>query len=262
MTKLKITILGCGTSVGVPTIGCDCKVCQSSNSKNKRLRSSILITKIDTGEHCVVDTTPDFRMQMLTAGVKDLHDVLYTHTHADHCHGFDDLRVFYFKEKKAVRCWGSETHLSELKDRFSYAFKDTGYSGIRPQIELKEFRKNEVFKVLGLEVEPIFLPHGNMRTTAFRVGSFAYATDFKLFTPEAIKMWKGKVKTMIASGLHYKEHYSHSSIPETLDLFNKLEVERGVLTHLSHLVDYTEVSAKLPDHVSLAYDGMSFQVEM
>lgn len=261
--NLEITVLGSGTSTGVPVIGCECKVCQSQNPKNKRLRSSVLIKVKETDENIVIDTTPDFRTQMLRAKVTRLSKVLYTHTHADHLHGFDDLRAFSFWQDKPVTCYLKPWDLRELKTRFSYAFKDTGYRGTRPKAELVAIGESEFELSDGLMVEPIFLPHGKAISTGYRLGSFAYVTDFHSFvdghfTRELLK-WKGKLHTMIASGVHYRPHPTHSSIPETLEMFNRLEVSRGIITHLSHEVDHG-MESQLPEGREFAYDGMVIEL--
>ena len=259
--KIKVTILGSGTSTGVPVIGCDCTVCQSDVPENKRLRSSIMITRLDTNEHIVIDTTPDFRAQMLRENVKRLKKVLYTHTHADHIHGFDDLRAFYFHSKEKLECYLKKSDMEDLRKRFSYAFEATGYQGVAPQVELIEIG-TKPFKVWDdFEVEPIELEHGNVKSTAFRFGRFAYATDFKTFADADINKWRNKIDTMVCSGLHYRPHYTHSTVPETLELFDLLSVKNGVITHTSHEIDFHKASADLPKGRQFAYDGMSFEVE-
>jgi len=257
--RLSVTILGSGTSTGVPTIGCDCEVCTGSYTKNKRSRASALITREDTGDHIVIDTTPEFRIQMLKAGVRRLGHVLYTHTHADHSHGFDDLRAFYFHSKKPVRCYMPAEYIPEFKDRFSYAFTDTGYMGTTPQVDLVPVPEKN-FEVLGLDIEPVRLPHGSVQTTGFRIGSFAYCTDFKGFPEETLQKWRGKVHTMVASGVHFKNHPTHNNVQETVKLFEDLEVKRGFITHLAHQVCYERDSEKLPERASFAYDGLRFSV--
>lgn len=257
---LRIRVLGCGTSTGVPVIGCDCSVCQSSLRENKRRRSSILIQELNSKKNIVIDTGPDFRWQMLDANISVLDGVLYTHTHADHCHGFDDLRPFFFNGKKhAMGCYATKEHFNELCSRFPYAFSDTGYIGMVPTLSLVELKDSPV-NVAGMEVEFLRLPHGSMESTAFRIGEFAYATDFEHFPDKAIEAWRGKITYMIASGLRFRDHPTHSTVNQTISLFNKLGVRNGVLTHMSHDVDYAKDSQTLPDHVVYAYDGLTFDV--
>lgn len=259
MVLLKITILGSGTSTGVPIIGCKCAVCMNSDPSYHRLRSSILIEEEHSKTTIVVDTTPDFRTQMLRAKVDRLDAVLYTHTHADHCHGFDDLRAFYFFRKAPIPCFLDPIHANELKARFEYAFVDSGYLGTVPQVCIKEIDSNP-FAIGPLEIEAIWLPHGSVTSLAYRFGRFAYATDFKYFPPQAIEKWRGKVNTMVASGLHFKPHNTHSTIDETISLFAALGVEKGYITHLSHNVDHKRDAQHLPENVFFAYDQMVISV--
>lgn len=251
---MKVTVLGSGTSTGVPTIGCDCFVCLSRDPKDKRTRSSVMIQN-QNHPPLVIDTGPDFRAQMLRHQVKAIGGVLYTHTHADHCHGFDDLRAFSFGHRQPLPCFALAEYVADLKNRFSYAFQDTGYEGARPMVDLKVMPE-EAFSFAGLEIEPVVLPHGPFRSSGFRVGEFAYVTDFKGFPEEVLTRWRGKIKIMIASGIHFGEHKSHSVIPETVELMEQLEVEQGFLTHLSHRVSHTQDAHRLPSQVKFAFDGM------
>jgi phosphoribosyl 1,2-cyclic phosphate phosphodiesterase len=206
----------------------------------------------------VIDTGPEFRLQLLRAGVLDLQHVLYTHLHADHCHGFDDLRGLYFNNKKPLKCYLDSEYVSELKHRFHYAFEDTGYKGGRPDIELVKLPEGGgVFKIQDCEIETIRLQHGNVLVNGFRFGSFAYVTDFKNFTEEQISSWRGKIDVMISSGLRWSSHGTHSSTVETIAIFKELGVKRGILTHLSHDIDYQRDMARMPNGVELAYDGMT-----
>jgi len=253
-----VTILGSGTSTGVPVIGCSCVVCRSPDSRLKRTRAALMLT-LASGERLVIDTGPDFRQQMLRESVAQLEHVLYTHVHADHCHGFDDLRAFYFHQRRPVTCYVGRPHLEDFRTRFAYAFQETGYSGTKPQVVLQEFGEAP-FTVLGLTVEPIFLEHGHTQTAAFRIGRFVYATDFKRIPPEVVERWRGQVDTMVASGIHFGAHPTHSNIPETLALFKKIQVNRGIITHLTHEVDPARDTARLPDGVVFAHDGMQVDV--
>ncbi|MCY4443560.1 MAG: MBL fold metallo-hydrolase [Proteobacteria bacterium] len=262
---IEVKVLGSGTSTGVPVVGCDCQVCLSDSSYNKRLRSSILISRQDNQEHVIVDTSPDLRAQLLSQGWgsgETLKKVLYTHTHADHSHGFDDLRVFCFRDKKPIDVFLKQADKEDLMKRFSYAFEASLYSGVVPQIQFHHIQENAFALWPDVWVEPYFLPHGTVQSTAFRLGRFAYATDFQNFSEKQIRGWQGKIDTMIASGVHMRSHPTHSSIPETLALFDRLEVRRGILTHLSHEVDYVTISSQLPPGRELAFDGMCLSVDI
>ncbi len=209
----------------------------------------------------MIDTGPDFRMQMLRAGVRSLKDVLYTHTHADHCHGFDDLRAFYFSSREEVACHVAEQHCPDFRQRFSYAFEDTGYLGTKPQVVLRPFT-SKAFKLGALTVEPAFVPHGHTETAVFKIGRFAYATDFKQFPDSLIHKWRGQIDTMVASAIRFGQHPTHSCVDETLALFQALAVKRGYLTHIAHELRHAIDEAKLPPHVRMAYDGLEFEVDL
>jgi phosphoribosyl 1,2-cyclic phosphate phosphodiesterase len=211
------------------------------------------------GKNIVFDTTPDFRAQMLREKVSRLEAVIYTHTHSDHIHGFDDLRAFYFYSKKPVPCYIHSSHVDELRTRFSYAFRQDGYHGTKPQVQLKEFGSRP-FKIAGLKFEPALAPHGDQQTVVFRVGSFAYATDFKSLDRRIIKKWRGTIHTMVASGLKFGEHATHSTIEETVALFADLGVKQGILTHMGHEVDSVKHVSRLPRGVVFAYDGMKISL--
>lgn len=257
--RATITILGSGTSTGVPVIGCDCTVCRSLDPRDKRTRASLMIEA--GAERIVVDTGPDFRQQMLREGVRELRHVLYTHTHADHCHGFDDLRAFYFRQKLPVECYIAERFASDFRTRFAYAFEDTGYSGTKPQVVLKTFAEAP-FRLAGLTIEPVSLPHGHFLTSAFRIGRFAYATDFKTLPGEVLDRWRGQLELMVASGVHFGTHKTHATVPETLEIFRNLQVKSGVVTHLGHEVDAKTRAADLPAHVQFAEDGLKIEVDL
>ena len=254
---MKVIILGSGTSSGVPVIGCHCPVCLSLDSRNRRTRASLAIQS--GTQTLLIDTSPEMRLQVLAAKIDTIEAVLYTHIHADHSQGFDDLRAFYFKSKRSIDCFLMQEFHADFKQRFRYAFEDTGYLGAKPQIQLKAM-PNQLFKLGPWDIEPVRLPHGNITTCGFRFGNFAYATDFKGFPEEIKQRWKGKIDTMVASGIHYGQHPSHSVIPETLELFQQLEVRRGIISHLAHDIDYVINSKNLPSHVEFAFDGMTIDL--
>lgn len=253
---VQVTILGSGTSTGVPVLGCSCDVCKSRDPRNERWRASILI-KTSEGIPIVIDTGPEFRLQLIRAQVSELQHVIYTHLHADHCHGFDDLRGLFFNSGNPISCYLDAEYIGELKNRFHYAFEDTGYLGGRPDIHLNPLPQDGGrFDIAGQEADTIRLPHGNVLTNAFRFGNFAYATDFKEFPQEAIERWRGKIHTMVASGLRWREHKTHSTISETLAIFKALGVKRGIVTHMNHEIEYVRDSKLIPEGVELAYDGL------
>ena len=259
MPGLKVTVLGSGTSTGVPVIGCDCDVCNSPQAENNRTRASLLLTHED--RNIVIDTAPEFRLQMLRAKAKTLAAVLYTHIHADHCHGFDDLRMFAFRDKDtSIPCYMHTDFIAAFKQRFSYAFDaQTKYYGTLPQIDLQPLPA-KTFTTAGLRVETVRLPHGAVMTNAFRIGKFAYATDFKTFAPALIARWKDSIDTMVISGVRFRPHKTHSSVQESVAILQALNVRRGFISHLSHEVDYHKHRRALPQGISFAYDGLSFAV--
>ena len=234
----KVTVLGSGTSFGVPVIGCQCDVCQSDDPRDKRTRSSILL-ETSENKKIVVDTGPEFRIQLIRESVDNIDAVFYTHLHADHLHGFDDLRVFSYKNNKPLKVYLPTACIPDLKARFHYIFNPNSYQGTLPQIELIPFEEGDV-QIAGLNFEVIFLPHGGVQSAAFKVDKFAYATDFTKFSEEQIASWTGKIQSMIASGIRFKNpHYSHSLIPETENLFKSLQIKNGFIHHLSHEVGHS-----------------------
>ena len=256
-STIKVTVLGSGTSTGVPVIGCQCEVCTSEAPENKRTRASMLVEVGD--KTFLIDTSPDFRGQILRAGCDKVDAVLFTHTHADHLHGFDDLRALSFRTKATIPAYSSSEHLATIKHRFEYAFSETGYDGSVPKVELVPVCDG-VNQISGVEVDVVTLPHGHMNTLAFRFGKFAYATDFKTFTSEAFEAWHGKIDVMVISGLHFGTHSSHSTIPESIEILKKLGVKRGFISHLAHNVDYWRDQDKLPEFCQYAFDGMKLQI--
>lgn len=217
---------------------------------------------IEVGEtRIVVDTGPDFRQQMLREGVRDLRHVLYTHTHADHCHGFDDLRAFYFREQTPVHCYIAERFVDDFRARFAYAFEDTGYLGTRPQVVLHAFR-DAPFEIAGLQFEPVALPHGHFLTSGFRLGRFAYITDYKALPDDIAVRWTDRLNLMIASGVHFGTHKTHATVPETIANFARLRVKHGIITHLGHEVDAESRAKELPNNVQFAVDGLKIEVDL
>jgi phosphoribosyl 1,2-cyclic phosphate phosphodiesterase len=250
---LKITFLGTGTSQGVPVIACGCRVCTSDNPVNKRLRSSILISDTPAG-NIVVDTTPDFRYQMLRAGVKQLEAVLVTHSHKDHIAGMDDIRAFNYFQQKAIDIYATEFTQEVIIREFSYAFTAHKYPGI-PEMNLLTIDKKP-FEVNGLKVIPIEVMHHQMPVLGFRFGDFTYITDANFIAEEEKEKIKGS-KVLVLNALRKEKHISHFSLEEAIALGQELGIPQVYLTHISHQLGlHEEVTLELPAGVALAYDGL------
>ena len=243
---MKITFLGTGTSSGVPYIGCGCEVCQSTDLKDKRFRSSVLL-EID-GNNILIDCGPDFRQQALRAGIKKIDAVLLTHEHVDHMMGLDDLRVF-----GEVNIYADKNTCDAIYRVFSYCFNNK-YHGI-PQFVLHELT-NEPFTILGTEFIPIEVLHYKLPIHCYRVGDFAYITDFKTITDEE-KVKLNGVKTLVVNALRFKDHFSHATVDEALELVNEINPQQAFLTHVSHEIGlHQRVNEQLPSNVQLAVDGL------
>jgi phosphoribosyl 1,2-cyclic phosphate phosphodiesterase len=254
---MKVTFLGTGTSQGVPMIACECEVCQSSDSRDKRLRSSILIEVDDMT--IVVDTGPDFRYQMLRANVKKLHAVVFTHEHKDHIAGLDDVRGFNYIMRQSMDIFATERVQNALKREFYYAFETEKYPGV-PELHLHSI-VNEPFKVGHIPVIPIQLMHYKMPVFGYRIHDFAYITDANSIPEEEIEKLKG-VKVMVINALRKTPHISHFSLEEALEVIRKVNPERAFLTHFSHQMGkYTDLIQELPSGVEPAFDGLEFEMD-
>ena len=251
---MKITILGSGTSQGVPVIGCNCDVCKSNDPKDKRLRTSVLIQTEQTT--ICVDAGPDFRQQMLRENVQHLDAILITHHHKDHIGGLDDVRSFNFLQNISMPIYASPESQEEIKREYSYAFVDKSelYPGA-PTYNLIDIVDNE------LTIEPIPLTHLHMLCYAFRIGNFAYVTDFNYMSDESFDKLKG-VEYLIIEALRKEKHYSHISLPEAIDIAKRLNVKKAWFTHVSHSMGKAvDVNKTLPSNMMLAFDGLSITIE-
>ena len=255
--EIFITFLGTGTSQGVPVIGCQCEVCQSSDPKDKRLRTSILIS--DRLTNVAIDCGPDFRQQMLRAGVTHLDAVILTHEHNDHIIGMDDVRPFNFQQKKDMPVYTSNRVARELRDRFAYVFAKDPYPGA-PMLKIHPISKKAPFSVGALELVPIEVRHGKLPVLGFRIGDFTYITDMKTISPEEKEKIQG-THTLVINALHRRTHYSHLNLEEALAFIEEIAPERALLTHMSHRMGrHEEVNRQLPEGVALAYDGLVIEV--
>ena len=247
---LTITFLGTGTSSGVPMIACDCEVCTSSDNKDKRLRSSILVQSYTTT--LVVDTTPDFRYQMLRAGVKKLDGVIYTHSHKDHIAGLDDIKAFNFFNKQPVNVYANTITQMALKNEFHYVFAEHKYPGI-PDIILNDI-DSEIFMIGDIPVQPIKVWHLHMPVLGFRFGQFTYITDANRIEEEEKEKIKGS-EILVLNALRKKKHISHFNLEEALALGDELKIPQVYFTHISHqLGRHQDVNESLPAGRLTAYD--------
>ncbi len=254
---LKITFLGTGTSSGVPMVACDCKVCVSADAKDKRLRSSILVESSTTS--FVVDTTPDFRYQMLREQVKKLDAVLYTHPHKDHIAGLDDVKAFTFLSGNPMEIFANELTQESLKREFYYIFTDKKYPGI-PEVNLNTIDLSP-FLIGDIPVIPILVWHLHMPVLGFRFGDFTYITDANRMEEAEKEKIKGS-KTLVLNALRHKKHLSHFTLDEATALVQELNVSQAYFTHISHqLGKHQEINKELPTGIELAYDGMQLSFD-
>ena len=250
------TVLGSGTSSGVPTIGCDCPTCTSTDSRDKRLRASLLIQTENT--NLVIDTTPDFRQQMLTNNINRLDGILYTHPHFDHIGGFDDIRGLNFVMRRSVNIYANRFTLDRIKQSFYYAFETPEQlGGGVPMCDI-HIIDDAPFRVNELEIIPIFLKHGILPVVGYRIGNLAYCTDVN-FIPESENHKLENLDVLIIGGLRYTPHPTHFSIDEAIEESNLFKPKQTYITHLAHQVKH--YTAILPDNIQLAYDGLKIVLD-
>ncbi len=256
---MKITILGCGSSSGVPAIGCKCPVCRSPNPKNKRLRVSVLVE--NEGKRLLIDTSPDLREQFLSNDLCTVDAIIYTHAHADHLHGIDDVRSINYYNNAAIPAYMDEPTLESIRSKFPYVFQPPmpDYGWYRPCMEPIVFTYGVPFVAAGMQVTAFGQIHGKGISAGLRIGDFAYSTDVNELPPPALDALNG-VRVWVVDCLRYQPAPTHSHLERTLQWINKVKPEQAILTHMAHDFDYETLLSELPPGVAPAYDGLAITI--
>lgn len=258
---VKVTLLGTGTSTGIPVIGCSCRACLSDDPRDKRLRCACFVEV--NGINLLIDAGPDFRSQALRAQITQVDAVLLTHHHFDHVVGLDDLRPFFFQNRSSIPCYANEDTAGTLKKMFWYIFEDGSYPGVA-KLELHEVAS--AFDVAGryetdrsVIVQPINAFHGKLPVLGFRIGNFAYLTDTNHIPDESLALLQG-IDVLVLDALRHEPHRTHFTIAEAIEVVKKINPRQTYFTHMTHSIVHEEEEAKLPDGIALAYDGLRFTV--
>ena len=253
---MRVTLLGTGTSTGVPVIGCRCAVCTSDDPRNRRLRPAALV-ELAAGT-VLIDTATDLRQQALTYGIARVDAVLYTHAHADHIFGLDELRVYNFRQGTTIPCYGPASALAGVRRTFAYAFEPGQEGGGKPQIEL--LAVDGPFELLGTRVVPVPVRHGEVEVFGYRFGRFAYVTDVN-FIPEASFALLAGVEVLVLGALRYRPHTTHFSFAEAFSAAARIGARRTLLTHVAHDVDHAAPTVPLPPGVEIGHDGLVVELD-
>lgn len=257
---MKLTFLGTGTSFGIPVVGCGCAACTSTDARDRRTRHGALVEM--EGGTLLVDTPPELRLQLLAAGVRRVDAVWFTHLHADHIHGIDDLRVFTVG-RQHLRAWVGAEYRERMAQYFDYIFDD-GYEPLegtsKPRVRLHDVRPGEPREILGRAFHPVVVPHGLVRVYGFRVGGLGYVTDCKSL-PDAARATLEGVDVLVLNALWFgRTHPSHFNVEEAVEAARSVGARRTFLTHLTHRVTHAELLRRLPPGVEPAYDGLTIEV--
>ena len=253
---LTITFLGSGTSTGVPMIACDCEVCTSTDLKDKRLRPSIMVQSPNTT--IIIDTTPDFRYQMLRENIRKVDAILFTHPHKDHIAGLDDVRAYNFFYKPVMQIYANSLTEEAIKREFSYAFSDKKYPGV-PELNLNTIT-NDPFMIGDIPIIPVTVWHLKMPVLGFRFGKFTYITDANRIEDAEKEKIKGS-EVLVLNALRKQHHISHFTLGEAIDMAQELKVPVSYFTHISHqLGKHAEVESELPDGIHLGFDGLKIVI--
>jgi len=255
--KATLTVLGSGTSMGVPTIGCDCRVCTSDDPHDRRTRPSVLVEY--DGHTVLIDTTPDFREQAIRENIKRLDAILYTHAHADHILGLDDVRPLSFKSENKIPLYAHESAADALESIFRYIFDANYKFGGIARVEMHRF--NGSVELFGARFEPVKIVHGEAEIHGFRFGSAAYLTDFSEIPADSKALLRG-LDILFLDALRHRPHPTHSTVANSLSLVEELKPRRAFFTHISHDLPHQETNRNFPEHVRLAHDGLKLEFEI
>lgn len=252
---MRLTFLGTGTSTGVPLLGCHCPICTSPDPHDQRTRSSVLLEY--DGRAVVIDTTPDFRQQALREGIERLDAVIFTHTHADHIFGLDDVRVFNIRQKEAIPVFADNESLVSIRRIFKYIFDATYKASQIPRLDPRVI--DGPFDLWGLQIVPLRVFHGELPVLGFRFGDAAYITDFSLIPDSVFPLLDG-LDVLVLDALRHKPHPTHSTVQNSLEIVERVKPRRAFFTHIAHELSDKATNAKLPPGVSLAYDGLKLEI--
>lgn len=259
---MRLTFLGTGTSFGVPQVGCHCAVCRSDDARDRRTRSAALV-ETDGGTRLLIDTPPELRLQLVAAGVDHLDAVLFTHDHADHTHGLDDLRTVSMRRRGALPVYGSAETLASVARKFAYVFDDTMRplpGTTKPEGRLHALEPGQPVTIGDASVTPIAVPHGRITVFGYRIGPLGYITDAKALPTSALALLQG-VRVLVLNALFWTEHPTHLSIPEAILTARAVGAERTYLTHLTHDNPHTFLEAELPPGIVPAHDGLTVRID-
>jgi phosphoribosyl 1,2-cyclic phosphate phosphodiesterase len=252
----QLTLLGVGASAGTPVVGCECNTCKSTNKKNYRTRCSSVLS-LKNGKNILIDTSPDLRLQSLREGLKSVDAVLFTHHHADHCHGIDDLRAFCQINKKQIPLYGNQFSMDELNKKFQYAMVEP--NGFWETPILKPNVINEPFDLFGLTIEPIPVFHGKSLIHGYRLGNMAYLTDVSKIPDSSMEQLQN-LDVLLLDCLRNEPHPTHFSYRESIDVAVELGAKKTFLIHMTHDLEYDALSKKLPESIYVGYDGLKINV--
>jgi phosphoribosyl 1,2-cyclic phosphate phosphodiesterase len=257
LPAVHITVLGSGTSVGVPTIGCDCAVCTSADPRDQRLRPSILVSY--AGRNVLVDTTPDFRTQALRARIQHLDAVVFTHSHADHVMGLDDVRPFNFRQKSRIPIYAAAPAMTAIQRAFPYIFDMSQRETHVPKLD-PELIGGTPFDLFGLDWIPVPVLHGTQTILGFRFGRAAYLTDHSAIPESSLELLRD-LDVLFLDALRYKPHPTHSTVEQSIRTVESLQPARAYFTHICHDLGHERAESLLPPNIRLAYDGLEIEVE-